>query len=84
MDEKILIQRLLDVLNDWDLNCSEEPELKLEIARQQATVVKLLYTPAVSVNEVAVCFNRKCPFDMNKNNICGYGDTKCTAKQTVC
>jgi hypothetical protein len=48
MDEKILIQRLLDVLNDWDLNCSEEPELKLEIARQQATVVKLLATPVVS------------------------------------
>ena len=48
MDELKLTQRLLDVLNDWDLSCSEEPELKLEIARQQAKVVKLLATPAVS------------------------------------
>jgi len=48
MDEKMLVQRLLDVLNDWDLNNSDEPETKLEIARQQASVVKLLATPAVS------------------------------------
>ena len=48
MDELKLIERLLDVLNDWDLSCSEEPELKLEIARQQAKVVQLLAATAVS------------------------------------
>ena len=51
--------------------------------------VKKLNEPAVINNEglassegVAVCFNYKCPFDMNNEGVCAYGSTKCTAKQT--
>ena len=36
----------------------------------------------VSSEGVAVCFNYKCPFDMNNEGVCAYGSTKCTAKQT--
>jgi hypothetical protein len=51
--------------------------------------VKLCNKPAVINNEaressegVAVCFNYKCPFDMNNEGVCADGSTKCTAKQT--
>jgi len=52
-------------------------------------IMEQLNKPAISNNEakvsneeVSVCFNYKCPFDMNNNGICAYGSTKCTANKT--
>lgn len=51
---------ILAELNQWDLSCSEEPELKIELAKALGRVVKTCSTPDVA-EQSKQSPNKYCP-----------------------
>jgi len=60
---------ILTELNEWDLSCSEEPTLKIELAKVLGRVVKNCSIPAV--------IKSVCEHDYQKVTKYGYKCKKC-------